>query len=331
MKKKLFLIFGIVINLMGLFNGCNLNGKENSYAPFHIRRFDKEFFQLTLVDNPEQQKYLAQTYPQMLKVLGLSLFNNKETTSDVFFDRLVNYYSEPNLNKLYRDALVQYESIENIESDLGKAFGYLHEQLPDMPIPHVYMHVSGFFQNVLVDDSLLSISIDKYMGSDYPLYRDFFDAYQRRKMTPEYIVPDYLAAWLMSEYPFEGNEKVLLERMVYEGKIKYILHQAIPQMIPETLMGYTPQEYQWIRQNESKLWKLIIERKQLYTPDLMTTSKYFLERPASFIADDAPGSSGSWIGWQIVTRYMEKTKSTVAELMNNTDAQEILTKSKYKP
>ena len=82
--------------------------------------------------------------------------------------------------------------------------------------------------------------------------------------------------------------------------------------------------------NHSK-WRQIIERKQLYTPDRVTTSKYFLERPSSFISDGAPGNLGTWIGWRIVTRYMERTNVSVAELMNHNDAQDILTKSKYKP
>ncbi len=330
-KNKVFLIIWVILNLTGCDGCCMLKGKEASHEPIHIHRFDKAMYQLVLTDNPERQQHLINTYPQMLKTLGLALFHNDEIQTNDFFDRIVNYYSEPNLNKLYRDALAKYELIETIENDLGKAFGYLHEAFPDMQIPAVYMHVSGLFQNVLVGDSLLSLSIDKYMGSDYPLYIDYFDKYQRRRMSQEYVVPDYLTAWLMSEYPFDGNDKVLLERMIYEGKIKYVLHQAVSQMIPEVLMGYTPEEYQWCKQNEAEVWKLIVERKQLYTPDRVTTSKYFLVRPSSFIADEAPGNLGCWIGWQIVTQYMKKTKASVAELMNNNDAQDILTKSKYKP
>ena len=80
--------------------------------------------------------------PILFRVLGLSLFNHQDTTSDEFFDRLVNYYSEPNLNKLYRDALAKYETVERIERDLGRAFGYLQEQFPERQIPVVYMHLS---------------------------------------------------------------------------------------------------------------------------------------------------------------------------------------------
>jgi hypothetical protein len=267
----------------------------------------------------------------MLNVIGMGLFRRNDTQTPEFFERMINYYSEPTLNKLYRDALAQYASIEAIETALGAGFQYLQSQLPGIQIPAVYMHVSGLQQNLLVADSLLSISIDKYMGADYSLYQDFFYDYQRRRMDPVYLASDCLTALLLSEYPFKGNEKVLLERMIYEGKIKYILHRALPGMTPETTMKYTAEEYRWCEDNEKSLWHLIIERKHLYTPDIVTTSNYFLDKPSTFISDQAPGNIGSWIGCQIVTRYMDKTNASIKELITNTDYQEILTKSKYKP
>ena len=200
-----------------------------------------------------------------------------------------------------------------------------------MQIPAVYMHISGLQQNVLVDDSLLSISIDKYMGADYPLYKDYFLDYQLYKMNPDCIVPDYLKAWLLSEYPFIGNDRILLERMIYEGKINYIIHRALPKAVPEMLMGYSSSDYQWCKRNEKNLWNIIIERKHLFTPDSATTERYFSDMPSVFISGEAPGNLGVWIGWQIVTQYMNKTKSSVEDLINNTDYQDILTKSRYKP
>lgn len=261
----------------------------------------------------------------------MGVFKTQETHTDAFFNRMINYYSEPTLNQLYQDALSKFEYTDNISEELSIAFGYLQKHFPEMQIPAVYMHVSGLQQNVLVDDSLLSISIDKYLGEDYPIYQGYFYAHQRRKMAPTYVVPDYLAAWLMSEYPFSGDDRILLDRMIYEGKIKYLVHQASSKLLPEVLMGYTPEEYQWCKQNEKALWEEIIKRKHLYTPDHVTTSKYFSSTPARFISDFAPGEIGNWIGWQIVSNYMKRNKVTPEELMENNDYQDILAKSKYKP
>jgi hypothetical protein len=321
----------LIFILLGI-NSCHiLNGKESSGEPVHINRFDKDLFQWIESDTPELLKKVVSDYPGMLRYTGLSIFGMNDTSHTVFFDRIINYYSEPTLNKLYRDALKVYDQIETVEVSLGSGLHFLKTCFPSMQIPAVYMHVSGLQNNTLVADGLLSISIDKYLGVDYPLYRDHFPEYRRRKMTPENMVPDYLKAWLISEYPFKGNVRVLLDRMIYEGKIKYIIHNALPQVLPEVLLGFTSGEYQWCKRYEKMIWNAIIERKQLFEPDAATTERYFAERPSDFLSDDAPGDLGSWVGLQIVTKYMERTKESIETLMMNNDYQEILSKSRYKP
>ena len=300
-------------------------------APMSVNRFDQFLFQLVETNDTTLQTELSRRYPHMLDILGKGVLNMKSPAMPGFFDRLVNFYSEPTLKQLYADALHTYTEISSIEQALGNGFAWLKACFPSMPLPAVYMHVSGFNQNILVGDSLLSVSIDKYLGEDFPLYQEFFYDYQRRLMLPELLVPDCIAGWLMSEYPFTGKENVLLDRMVYEGKIKYLVHHAFPELSPATLMGYTQANLDWCQENESQIWKAIIERKHLYTPDPMTTSKYFDPHPSLFLTDEAPGNLGIWIGWQIVDRYMRETNATPEALMLNNNSQEILRESKYKP
>ena len=330
MHHKLFFLFFITSVLIGC-NSCDSIKGDDSIINVHIQRFDKDLYEWISTDDDVLQQQIQSEYAPMLKVIGMSIFKIQDTQTTTFFDRIINYYSEPTLNQLYQDAIKTFDNTENIQEELGFAFGYLQKHFPAMQIPAVYMHVSGFQQNILVDDSLLSISIDKYLGADYPLYQSYFYAYERRKMDPVYVTPDYFAAWLMSEYPFKGDDRILLERIIYEGKIRYLVHQVLPKLIPEILMGYTSEEYQWCKQNEKAIWEEIILRKHLYTPDHITTSKYLSPAPAQFISDLAPGELGTWVGWQIVTQYMKHSNATPEQLMNNTDAQDILTKSKYKP
>lgn len=313
------------------------NGQNNSAmadiqgAPIRINRFDRDVFKLIETKDTVLQSRLVEEYPQMLEIAGKGILNMQSPAMPGFFDKLIKFYSEPTLTSLYRDAIGLYDSIAPIEQELGNGFARLQVCFPAMQIPAVYMHVSGLNQNVLAGDSVLSLSIDKYMGKDYPLYQTFFYDYQRRKMTADQMVPDYIAGWLMSEYPFTGKENVLLDRMIYEGKIKYLLQLVLPEKTEAGLMSYTDASLKWCKENEANLWKAIIERKHLYTPDLLTTAKYFEDMPSNFLSSDTPGNIGAWVGWQIVNRYMKETKVTPANLMENTDSQSILTASKYKP
>lgn len=331
------MIFKIFLTFLMTVSFCSCSG-QNSHAnsittatPMPINRFDKEVFQLINSDDSTFNQQLLAKYPQMTEILGKGILNMQSPDIPGFFTKLENFYSEPTLKSLYSDAIRKYDSVTELEQSLGNAFAWIHENFPAMQIPALYMHVSGFNQNVLVGDSLLSLSIDKYMGEDYPLYQDFFYDYQRRKMQPSHVVPDYVAGWLMSEYPFTGKENVLLDRMIYEGKIKYLVLSALPEMTPASLFGYTNEAWEWCKNNEAKLWKAIVERKHLYTPDQMTTMKYFEDIPAQFLTSDAPGNIGSWVGLQIITQYMKETNTSLEALMKNENAQEILTLSKYKP
>ena len=321
--------------LVSLLSSCHgQNNTASSYAdaePIQIHRFDKSLYQLIDAADSSQLPQLQQQYAAMLDILGKGLFNLQQTNGPELWAHLQRLYTEPTLKKLYLDAITQYDSLNDIQQQLGCAFAFLKANLPSMQIPAIYMHVSGLNQNVLTADSLLSLSIDKYMGMDYPLYQSFFYDYQRQKMQRENIAPDYLAGWLMTEFPFKGKENVLLDRMIYEGKIRYILSKALPETSPATLLGYSTQGYEWVQAHEAKIWETIIKRKHLYTPEIMTTAHYFEDAPSTFLATDEPGNIGSWMGWQIISAYMKETGSSLQALMDNQDAQEILAQSKYKP
>ncbi len=331
------MMFRTILTVLLAVLACSCNGQNTNAntitdaTPMPINRFDRALYEFICTGDTALQAKLLEQYPKMTEILGKGVLNMQSPSQPGFFAKLKDFYSEPTLKKLYGDAIEKYASTEEMEQKLGNAFTWLHGQFPTMQIPALYMHVSGLSQNILVGDSLLSLSIDKYMGIDYPLYQEFFYDYQTRKMQPPLVVPDYVAGWLMGEYPFAGKENVLLERMIYEGKIKYVVLSALPDLSVAELLGYTEAGLKWCEDNEAEIWKAIIERKHLYTPDLMTTTKYFEEAPSQFLSDDAPGCIGAWVGLQIVKRYMSETNASIETLMKNEDAQSILTSSKYKP
>jgi hypothetical protein len=301
----------------------------------HINRFDIALLQWINSDDSVMLTQIKDIYPQMLDVLGKTLFHRNYTDSSVFFDNLINYYSEPALHTLY-ESTVEYFSVSSpemarITDELTYGFRQMRQLFPSIQIPVVYMHVSGLRQNAIVADSLLSCSIDKYLGFDYPLYKDFFYSWQLKSMIPERVAKDCLKAWLKSEYPYQGKDNVLLERMIYEGKIIHILMQLGKDFDYRNIMSLTDDEYKWCLEYEAALWTTMIERKHLYTPDIITSSKYFRSSPATFISEEAPGDLGYFIGYRIVEKYMKRTKSSCEELMKNNDAQDILKKSEYKP
>jgi hypothetical protein len=300
-----------------------------------INRFDTALYAWIESDDSASLLKLKTLLPEMTELIGKAIFQDTNTHTPIYYEKLINYFSEPTLKTLYKDAITYYsddsERTIQISEDLGAYFTGLKSLFPQARIPAVYFHVSGLQQNFIVSDSLISCSIDKYLGSDYSLYQDYFYDYQLKNMNPGLMVNDYLTVWLKSEYLFRGKDNVLLDRMIYEGKIIYVLAVLYKNAAFKDLMNLTDNEFAWLKENEPALWTTVIERKHLYTPDIVTTDKYFSPSPATFLSDEAPGNIGNFIGFQIVKSYMKHTKSSCESLMKNTDYQDILKKSRYKP
>jgi hypothetical protein len=334
MKMK-WVLFSAVVFGMSIC-GCTRKsfGMTDDSAAVRINRFDTALYAWIEADDSISLSKLKTSFPEMIALMGKALFKDTDIYTSTYDDRLINYFSEPTLKALYKDAITYYSPDSTrtvkISERLGTYFAGLKSMLPQIQIPAVYFHISGLQQNFIVADSLISCSIDKYLGSHYALYQDYFYDYQLKNMTSERIVNDYLTVWLKSEYVFQGKESVLLDRMIYEGKIIYVLSALYKNATYRDIMNLTDSEFAWLKDHEPALWTTLIERKHLFTPDIVTTDKYFLPSPATFLSDEAPGNIGNFMGSRIVELYMKHTKSSCEELMKNNDCQDILRKSKYK-
>ena len=163
--KHIKKMIGSLLFLAISISSCNSQPSQiqtpTDTLPIHIQRFDKALLQFIETQDTALEQELLKEYPAMLEITGKGILNLQSPAVPGFFDQLVSYYSEPTLKNLYEDAVHEYQDVSDIESQLGKGFAFLKANFPDMQVPACYMHVSGFNQNVLAADSLLSLSIDK--------------------------------------------------------------------------------------------------------------------------------------------------------------------------
>ena len=309
---------------------CCSGNKTPESTEFTIIRFDVDLYSY-LINNEKDS--LLQDHTDFLDVFGESVLSIGKSDSSGFFLRLKEYFSELTLMGIYKDEQEKFADIKDINKELSNGLYIFLQQFPQIKPPKVYMHVSGFCQNVVVTDYILSLSIDKYMGADYPVYQKYFYEYQRELMSPDRIVPDYLTGFMMANLPFVGEDDVLLDRILYEGKLRYILSKLLPKRKIWEYVGYDEEQYVWCDRHQPQIWNTILENHHLFTPDYFSTSQYLKDAPhTAYLPADAPGKVGVWLGSNIISAYMkQKPKTSWMELMENTDYQEILKQSKYKP
>ena len=136
-------------------------------------------------------------------------------------------------------------------------------------------------------------------------------------------------------FPELDQDKSLLSKMIYNGKLLYFMQQVQPNEADSTLMGYSEQQMKWANQFESDTWAYFLEQNLLFDTDYMKIQKYLAEAPFTpglGTQNDSAPKLGVFIGWQIVKRYMDENKKiTLKELMLEKDPQKILRLAKYHP
>lgn len=330
MKSISCLIFFILIPLIGCSGTTNHKSSDTTQYQVSIMRFDKDFYNYLQQPSKQLEDSLTIKYATLLPAF-VSITDNGGD-SIYFTSSLREYFSHPVLKKIYQDALLTFADVSSYEAQLTQANQLISENFQGKQLPALAMHVSGFKENVIVFDNLTSISTDKYLGSEYPAYQEFFQGYQWQQMQPDFIVRDYLKAWLMSDLIKTAiDQPTLLSAMIQEGKILYALSVLLPNDEAKNLIGYTNEQMNWVKENEKDIWKTIVKKSNLFTTDHMLITRYINDAPYTMpISQQSPGRVGCWIGWQIVDQYAKKSGATLQDVLK-LDAQAILKEAKYNP
>lgn len=338
MKIELRKIGLYLFCLVILFTSCRLEtgGKKEECHKISISvvRFDRMLNDYVEFNSFSSLQRMNTEYPAETKILIENIIGLGEVGDDHINGKLKAFFSDPTLRILMKDALAKFEDMEEIEEKFNSGFENLKEEVPTIKIPSIYSQFSALNESVVVTDSLLGFSVDKYLGEDYPLYKRYYYDYQCKSMRPERIVPDCMTFYLMSEYPFpvDGNRS-LLDMMMHWGKIHYVVAKILDYKSMEEELGYTMQEAAWCKENKKAVWQYILQNRHLFATDPMIIRKYNKPAPyTAFFGEGSPAMIGIWVGTQLVESFMKNNKDvTIKELLDRTDYQKMLADSKYKP
>lgn len=315
----------------------NVKGDSNEQVTDNITilRFDKDLY--SYLQNPtiDKRTRLTGTYPSLLPAFGqITVGKMIENDTLKFFNAVSEYFAHPMLKKIYEDEIKQSDDLSGCEDVLSRANVALKQIFPQKSFPQFAVHVSGFKENVIAIDGIISLSVDKYLGEFYPAYRQFFTEEERSQMNSKLMPRDYLKAWIIADNVVKTNEKVnLLTSIIEEGKTLYLLSEILisSNYSREELIGYTHEQMNWCETNVKHVWKETQKNNRLLSNDRLLISRYVEEAPVSKkILPEAPDRVGCWLGWKIVEEYASQTGKSPREILM-TDARTILKESKFKP
>ena len=255
-------------------------------------------------------------------------------------------FGEVLANQPYNDVKHEVDSIypnlDQQNQELTDAFKHIKYYYPQKELPKVYAYISGFGVQTPIGEGYVGISLDMFLGADSKFYnapaiREVNPKYISRRFTPNHITPRIIETIAREDMFPETNidDKSMLSRMIYNGRILYFMDRVLPNMDDTLKMGYTGKQLKWCNDMRSQIWGYFLEEKLLYETDYDKIQKYLGESPFTPGLGDKNDSSprlAVWTGWQIVRQYMDRhPEVTLPELMRDRDAEKILRESKYRP
>lgn len=310
----IYLSFFIV--LASITTSCQ-NESENEGHLIYIERYDKlQAAYMSKMDNMTFQ-LMKRKYPQETAILYENVLSLGDNNAPEMKQALQKFYSDTLQQRVMQDVEKKFKDLSYIEDSLNMAFLWLKIQIPTLRIPTLYTQVSAFNQSIVVSDTIVGISLDKYLGEDYPLYAQYYYPYQRHTMTPGRIVPDVLFFYLCSEYIDKQPVATFAERLVNIGKIQWIVYKAAGYKNLGTAMGYTKEENEWMENNESKVWYYLINNRLLAKPTGTDHESFDGEYLKNYFHTNVPSYMPMWMGARLVGHFMRKNKGmTALELLN---------------
>lgn len=292
-----------------------------------IHRYDRLQFEASAMNSITAMQKMNMNFPNATKILIEDVLVLGSVDSENINDKLCKYYSDSSLVNLMMDVEEKYKDLSSYEEKLTDGFKKLKKEIPTFVVPVVYSQISALNQSIVVGDSLLGISLDKYMGKDYPLYKKYYYSYQRESMTPDRIIPDCISFYLSSLYPFawEDDHRTLFDVMIYKAKIAWITEKVLGANKPGvSALGYTDEEIDWCKENKKSFVAWMKKSGHMDSTDPMIIRAYILPMPNRVLKDFVPPMIGIWIGMQYIDEYMSRNSDvTIKQLLDNNDYDEM--------
>jgi len=225
-------LFSIIVLCVGCEWQLKPNTADVQDELITIDRYDRIESQYLSTGDFAALQQMNTTYPRQTRMLIEDMLRVGKVDDPDINVKFLRFFQDSTLQKLLVDVQEQYADMDDISEDLSDAFSRLKEELPSMEMPRVYTQVGSFDQSVVVDNHSLGISLDKYLGADYPFYLQNYTDQQRSLMVRQMIVPDCLSFYILSLYPMPSDLAMSLQgRNLYMGKIQWVVNHVMQRKI----------------------------------------------------------------------------------------------------
>ncbi len=329
--------------LYALLSGCTCN--KSKHIPdvsavsveTKIVRFEDELFAIDTNACEAGMRALMEKYPDFASNFFFErMFGNPQRPdTPAVFEQCRLFLTDPFVRNLYDTCRVLYRDFSREEAALTEMLRFYRHYFPLLPLPTFYTTINGFNYDAWTDEQrgeYVALCLDMTLGPEYTPYsgiENLRHQYVRRLLTREQLLPNAARALAVPLVPPPSGPQ-MLELMIAGGKQIAIVDALLPRLPDSTKLGWSAVQLDIVQRNEAAIYDYLVKNKMLYSTNYQDFRKYVEMGP--FDPEDPaskPDRAGMWLGWRMVVDYMEKTGATLAQAVEERDAQKFL--KAYRP
>ena len=319
----------------------SLDVSEEKIA-FKSSRFDQKLFNVDFSNALAARQQLYQEYGEFLCDYMEVILGAARCKPDSAFLALRPFVKDPYIIALQKEINKVHSNQEIAQYDEGFADALKHwrHYFPDSLVPNIIYMNSGLNFSVYCTDENIAVGLDFFLGANDSITKllpvNLFPNYFKEDMDPRFVVINSVKDFCWHQCNKNGGnlpDSDLLEIIIQQGKVMYLLDALVPQAQDSTKMNWRKDQLEWAQQNEFNVWKKMAKQDVLFSKDGVQNLKWIDFAPftnVEAVPQDSPPQLGIWLGWNIVRAYMKQHKEvTLSDLIKDKDAQKIL--AAYKP
>lgn len=300
---------------------------ENIKVNIQIERLERTLFK------DKSENNIRKFVDQNAQMAGFFFRSPVQTDADkeILTRQITGLVANPALDSIYQASEKVFGDMEDIKGQFTEGFKHIKYYYPNFKEPKIKTIITGFSNDKLLSDTCMVIGIDFFLGKSINYTPPVFE-YLKNRLTKPYFVHNIMLSISSKYIEIDPNDETLLSSMVGWGKALYFTRAVMPSAPDTIILGYSEKQLKSALAHEAEIFNHFIKGNLLYSVS-HTNDKYVNERPyTAEIGSDCPPRIGRWLGYQIVSKYMEHNpKLKLSDLMKEKDVKKIFTQSKYKP
>ncbi|MGH2563499.1 MAG: hypothetical protein ACRDE8_16100 [Ginsengibacter sp.] len=347
--KKVLIPLSCILFCFSCRSNKNIPDVSDIKVNLETKRYDQDFFSMDTMNVAASVNSLLKKYPKFTpdfveNILGLDM--DSLLLPGNAQDKAIRLFIH-DYRPVKDSSDLKYKDFSKETSEIKHALQFVKYYFPQYKLPQSVITFIGPInanfetsfgtQGDILALEGLGIGLQLHMGKNYSLYKSMegqeqYPAYLANNFDEKHITVNCMRNIIDDLYPDNTNGKPLIEQMVEKGKRIYLLTKFLPNTPEYICFGYTEKQLKDSYKNEAVIWDFFLNNDLLNNSEQSIIKNYIGESPKTQeLGEDSPGNIGTFSGLQIVKKYLEKFPETTLPQLMKTDANEIYTKTKYKP